>query len=372
MKGTVALMLETGGPGGAERLLLDLAEELRSRGWEVVPVGPAAGNPWLATQFRDRGFVTETFRLRGPIDWRCARDLAATLRRRQVDVVHSHEFTMAVYGTVAAAMIGRPHVITFHGSQTMTRAWRRRVAVRMALGRAIGVAVSAATRAQLATDLGIPAARLHVVINGVPIREGRPDAVRAELGIAPDDVVILAVGNLDPRKGHRRLLEALVSLRDAGLAVPWRLVIAGGRGGPELGPLESLAREREVAGRVHILQHRNDIPDLLAAAHVFAMPSLWEGLPLALLEAMLAGKPVVASRTSGIPEAVDDGVEGLLVPPGDVPALATALRAVLEDPARRQRMARAARARGLRDFTVARMATDYEALYRAARPGPAA
>jgi glycosyltransferase involved in cell wall biosynthesis len=109
--------------------------------------------------------------------------------------------------------------------------------------------------------------------------------------------------------------------------------------------------------------NRNDVTDLLALAHVFVMPSLWEGLPMAMLEAMVAGKPIVASATGGIPEAVIDGREGILVPPGEVSPLAGALRLVLTDPARRTAMAESALARARTEFTVRVMADRYEALY---------
>ena len=360
----VALLLESDGPGGAERVLLDLAEALRARGHEVCPIGPAAGCGWLAGEFRARGFVPETFTLRRVIDPQCATGLAETLRRRGVDVVHSHEFTMAVYGTVAARLVRKPHVITFHGSQTMTRALRRRVAVRQAIRwSSHAVAVSSATREQLVTDLGSVGRRIQLILNGVPVREGSAEPIRRELGIREGEVVVLAVGNLDPRKGHVILLRALLLLEQRGLSVPWRLVIAGGRGGPERKPLAALAEEAGVSERVHVLKSRGDIPDLLAAADVFAMPSLWEGLPLALLEAMVAGKPIVASATSGIPEAIRSEQDGLLVPPGDVEALATALGRLLPDPAERRRFAGAALERGRKDFTVDRVATDYERLY---------
>jgi glycosyltransferase involved in cell wall biosynthesis len=366
----IALLLESDGPGGAERVLLDLAEALRAWGHEVCPVGPATGCGWLAGEFVRRDFQPESFTLRHPLDWRCATGLADTLRRRRIDVVHSHEFTMAVFGTVAARLVRRPHVITFHGSQTMTRAFRRRAALRQAIRWShCSVAVSDATRRQLVADLGGTSDRIGVVLNGVPVRSGTPDGVRRELGIREGEVVVLAVGNLDRRKGHAVLLQALIKLHREGLAAPWRLVIAGGRGGPEREPLLDLARESGLEGRLNLLAQRDDIPDLLAAADVFAMPSLWEGLPLALLEAMVAGKPILASDTSGIPEAVRQGIDGFLTPPGDVESLAAALRRVLDDPATRARLAGAARERGHREFTIDRVAGDYERLYRGGRSG---
>jgi glycosyltransferase involved in cell wall biosynthesis len=357
----IAEMLESDGPGGAELVELRLAMALRDRGHTIVPVGPSMGCGWLAAQFRQSGFDPQTFTLRRPLDWQCLTGMIDLLRRARVDVVHSHEFTMAVYGAAAARWLKVPHIITMHGSQYVTSKWRRQVLLRWAFrSSAATVAVSQDTKRHLEKELGLAERVLRVVPNGVPARAGNRAAVRQELGVSDDHVVLLAVGSLVPRKGHAVLIEALATLG----AGQWMLAIAGG--GAERDRLSALAEERGLARQVRILGHREDVPDLLAAADVFVMPSLWEGLPLALLEAMLAGKAVVASRTSGIPEAVTDGVDGLLTTPGDVAELASALRTVLQDPGRRAALAAAAQQRALTAFTLDAMADGYEAVFREA------
>jgi glycosyltransferase involved in cell wall biosynthesis len=354
----VAQMLESDGPGGAELLMLRLAEGLRERGHEVVPVGPAQGLGWLGRLFRDAGFATETFSLRGPIDWSCAQELAAMLRRRRVDVVHSHEFTMAVYGAAAARLARCSHVITMHGNQMMMRRWRRRAALRMAFRFSDAVvAVSSDTKHTLDERLGLGSTVVRVIPNGVAVPRGDRDHVRAELGIRPGQLLVLASGSLVERKGHAVLIRALASLG----TLAWRLAIAGQ--GREREALVELSEELGVSDRVHILGFRDDMPDVLAAADIFAMPSLWEGLPLALLEAMAAGKPIVASATSGIPEAVTPELDGLLTAPGDVEALAAALQRVLGDAALRERLGSAAAARVAAEFSFDSMIRSYEALY---------
>jgi glycosyltransferase involved in cell wall biosynthesis len=127
--------------------------------------------------------------------------------------------------------------------------------------------------------------------------------------------------------------------------------------------LRAFAAEAGIADRAHILGHRGDIPDLLAAADVYAMPSLWEGLPMALLEAMFAGKAIVASRASGIPEAIDEGKDGLLADPGDEVQLATALGRLITDANLRNRLGTAARARAEKEFSAAVMTEAYERAY---------
>lgn len=346
-------------------VLVRLSEELRRRGHTVIPVGPAKGVGWLGEQLRHIGFEPRTFTLRRPVDWRCARDLARMLRELRVDVIHSHEFTMGVYGTAASLLIRKPHVITMHGNETMTKALRRRIALRWAFRNShASVGCSRSTRDTLERDLGLPAGRLGVVLNGVPEPRGVPEAVRREIGCKDGELLLFAAGTLVPRKGHMVLLQALHRLAISDCAIPWRLAIAGWRTGDEPARLEAYIAEHALGDRVHLLGQRGDVSDWLAAADVFVMPSLWEGLPLAILEAMLAGKVIVASVTSGIPEAIVSGVHGILVPPGDINALAVALRRVIEEPDLRLRLAAAARQRAELEFTIEAMTDRYEALYR--------
>lgn len=360
----IAMMLESDEPGGAEMMVYRLSEELRERGHAIVPVGPARGVGWLGDLFRQGGFATEVFHLKRPIDPGCVRRFVQLFRKHRIDVVHSHEFTMAVYGTAASQLLGLPHLITMHGGLKQYKALRRRVALRWALRSSdYAVMVSRATQTQFAANLGVNSTLFTVVPNGVPVQVGNSARVRAEFNISERERVVLAVGVLERNKGHRILLEALTRLERSGFDTPWRLIVAGGGGGSEHQPLLDVVRAAGFAGRVHIVTNRNDVADLLALADVFVMPSLWEGLPMAMLEAMVAGKAIVASATGGIPEAVIDGREGILVPPGEVAPLADALRLVLSDPTRSSSLAESAATRARKEFTVQVMADSYEALY---------
>lgn len=357
-------MIESDGPGGAEYTVLNLAEELRRRGHVVCPVVPAEGCGWLAGELRSRGFEPGTFTLRRPLDPRCVAELLRLFRRRRIGVVHTHEFTMAVYGAAAAWIARTPHIITMHGGGYFAGRWRRRAALRWAMRRSHAtVAVSGATRAALEEALG-PLGTPIVIPNGVPHRVGHGDGVRRTLGLAPDEPLILSVGNLYPVKGHRVLLEALSLLRTSRPELPWSAAIAGR--GEEEEALRRFAAEHGLADRVHLLGLRDDVPDLLAAAEIFVLPSLSEGLPLALLEAMTAGKAIAASRVGGIPEAARPEREALLVPPRDPHALAAALGRLVADPALRGRLAAAARRRMRTGFSLEAMTRAYERLYFAA------
>jgi glycosyltransferase involved in cell wall biosynthesis len=356
----IALLLESDGPGGAERMLILLAEAMRQRGHHVVPVGPAEGTGWLASQFRARGFEPEVFRLRRPVDPLCVVGIARLLERHRIDVAHSHEFSMAVYGAAAARMTGVPHMITMHGGLYFGFRRRRRAALRWAV-RASNriVAVSDATREDLRRMLRAPRLEVDVVLNGVPEQAGDRERARRELGLADTEVLLLAVGSLYRVKGHDLLIEALALL---GAEPAWRLVIAGQ--GDEEASLRRLARQRGIGDRVSFLGYREDVSDLLAAADVYVMPSRSEGMPLALLEAMFAGRAVVASAVGGIPDAL--GQSGVLVPPEDVEALASALRRLLAHDEERSMLGVSAAKTAAARFGVEAMADAYEERYQEA------
>jgi len=343
-------------------MLLQLAEELRTRGYGICPVLPAKGLGWLAKECTKRGFQPEAFSLRRPLDWRCLQGLIDILRRRDVDLVHSHEFTMAFYGAAASRWLHKPHVITMHGGQRVLSHWRRRLAFRWSMRQSRAVAaVSGATRQLFLDALHLSPDAITVVHNGiVGPPAGDPAGFRRELGVSQDEVLIVSVGNLYPVKGHHVLLQALAQLAARADLPPWRMALAGR--GRETDRLKQFAGEQGL-DRVHFLGHRPDVPDILAAADVWVMPSLSEGLPLALLEAMFAGKAVVASSVGGIPEVIQPELDGLLVAPNDPPALAGALGRLILDAGLRTRLGCAARQKAASQFSVAHMTDDYERLY---------
>lgn len=369
---SIAMMSGTVGLGGAEMVVLQLTQELRSRGHTVHPVVPLNREGWLVEALRADGFTVHRYDLRRAIDATLPARLAGQLAALGVDVIHSHEFTMAVYGAAAAQRIGRPHVITMHANQTTADRLRRRMAMRWAFKRSQTIAVSEDTRIDMESRLGLRKGLIEVIPNGIPEIRGDRSRTRQALGVTDEDVLLLSVGNLSARKAHWVLLEAAVLLRAQGLdeTHPWRVAIAGD--GEERPMLEQMIHDHQLHNRVQLLGKRTDIADLQAAADVFVLPSLWEGLPLAVLEAMFGGNPVIASDKSGIPEAVDQGVHGLLTPPGDPGALANAIASLLRDPVRRTAMGQAALERARRDFTIAAMTNAYEEqYYRGGHPGGA-
>jgi glycosyltransferase involved in cell wall biosynthesis len=227
------------------------------------------------------------------------------------------------------------------------------------------IANAEAVRRFLIESIGLPAGKIRVIRNGLDLGEFDAAAAREPSAPTPETSgapVIGTVGRLEPQKGTCYLLDAFARLPpETGPAELW--VIGGG---PDLEPLRSQAQALGVAARVRFLGPRPDVPALLGRLDLFVLPSLWEGLPNAALEAMAARRAVVATNVDGTPEAVADGVTGLLVPPADADALARAIAILLRDPERRGTLAEAGRRRVEREFGMDRMVAETQQVYREA------
>jgi glycosyltransferase involved in cell wall biosynthesis len=357
----VAHLIESDGPGGAESIVVQLAATLQAEGaWNVVFL-PANGEGWLADQLNGSGVVIDHFHLSRPLSPACARSLAAAFARHRVDIAHSHEFSMAVYGAWAAKQAGIPHVITMHGGRYYAQRLRRRLALRAAIAVSRRtVAVSDSLARDLSRDLRFRRSRILTIPNGVRFVPPERTTVRDELQLGPDDRLLVSVGNLYPVKGHQHLIDALARL--VGRYPSLHLAICGR--GKLADVLAARAHALLVAEHVHLLGLRADIREILAAADVFVLPSLSEGLPLALLEAMFAGCPIVASDVGEVATALAGGDAGVLVPPGDPQALAAALDRLLSDPHRARALGASAVRRAAAEYDLSRMIRRYTSVYQ--------
>ena len=356
----VLLAIESSGPGGAENVVLRLAEAMRSKGDEPIVATLRPG--WMTGRAEEAGLSVWIMPQRPGLDPAWIARFARRLRRERIDVLHSHEFAMNVFGGAAALLARVPALSTIHGRSWIAEKPRRVLAYRALrrLGIPI-VAVSEDLAGFLAERFGLPRTALSVVHNGIPVpplpdADGRA-ASRAALGVPADGPLLVAVGNLYPVKDHATLLRAASSLDGARVAIAGR--------GDEEARLRALAEELGMSDRLHLLGLRDDVETVLAAGDVFVQPSRSEGLPLAVLEAMGAARPVVASRVGGIGEAVRDGETGYLVPPADPARLADALRRVLEAPDSGAGLGARGRARVEAEFSIDAMADRYRELYRA-------
>jgi glycosyltransferase involved in cell wall biosynthesis len=359
----VAHLIESSGPGGAERIVADLATSFQAADTENVVFLPRDGEDWLRRQLDGSGVTIEYFRIERPVSSSCARALTKAFRTHRIDVAHSHEFSMAVYGGWAAWRAGIPHVITMHGGRYYASHLRRRLALRAAVAlSASTVAVSSPLAEALSDDLGVRRSRILMIRNGVRYVEPERVTLRDELRLRPEDRLVVSVGNLYPVKGHQYLVDALALL----VKKHPRLHIAiAGRGGLE-DALRLKASEVGLSDRMHLLGLRSDIPAILAAADIFALPSLSEGLPLALIEAMFAACPIVATSVGEVGVVLEGGQVGVLVEPGDAHALAAALDALLADPVRAKALGQRAARHARNQYSLARMVGRYANLYEQA------
>lgn len=268
------------------------------------------------------------------------RRLVGFFKDYPVDIVHTHRYKDSVLGGLAAKLAGVPHLVrTVHGLREPMRGWN---ALKFRLYEALErftlmlfgdlvVAVSAQT-AEALRKSGYRPTSVTCIHNGVDLgtivpRRSAGD-VRSELGIDPHALVIGTVGRLSPVKGHAVLLRAARLIRDQHRHATF--VIVGE--GPLQRTLADEAARLAVADACVFPGARHDVYDLLAAMDIFVLPSLSEGIPMAVLEAMALGKPVVATAVGGLPEIIQDGVTGLLVAPGDERALANACLQLITDP----------------------------------------
>ena len=356
----IAHLIETDGPGGAERVLAQLATALQAAGAWNVAFLPANREGWLTRQLEGSGVAIEYFHLERSVSPTCARWLEGALRRHRITLAHSHEFTMAVYAGWAAWRAGVPHVITMHGGRYYAARLRRRLALRAAVvlsGHT--VAVSGSVARQVSRDLSLRPSRIRTIPNGVRYVRAERTTLRDELRLGPEDRLLVSVGNLYPVKGHHHAIEALDLLVKRHPTL--HLAIAGR--GEAAEALSARARGLGLANRVHLLGLRSDIAAILATADVFVLSSLSEGLPLALLEAMFAGCPIVASDVGEVGVALAHGDAGVLVEAGNPPALAASLDRVLSDPTGARKLGERAACRAAAEYGLSQMVRRYVDVY---------
>lgn len=355
--------------GGAEEHVLTLLRGLdRSRFRPLV-----ACTPEVARKIEPdvpAGVPVTALRLRHPRDIGAAWQLAGLIRRERVAILHSHLF----YSSLFASPIGRackvPLIVeTPHIREVWRRGWKASYAVDRFAGRFVDhyIAVSDANRRYLIDEKGVPAAKVVVIHNGCDLRRfdvGHTPAasLRKDLGFPADAPILVVIGRLEPQKGHRILLDALPVIQREFPSV--RLVCVG----------EGVLRE-ELQARVHALGmddavrfvgQQSNVPDWLALADVVVLPSFYEGLPLAAIEALAATRAMVATSVDGTPEVVIAEETGLLVPPGNPGRLAGAIGRLLRDPGLRKRLAEAGREHVKVRFTDVRQVARTEALYELA------
>jgi glycosyltransferase involved in cell wall biosynthesis len=359
---TVAHFSDSEAFGGTERALLQLLGGLDRARWRPLLFhADAPGAAQLADQARALDVPTHAV----PVATRAASGvasigpLARTMRRERAAVFHAHQIwsLSCRYGIVAAACARvRARVATaqlFVEMPPLLGIDLQHALLTRCLHR--HVAVSRFVASRLRDRFHVPPRKIVVIPNAATAGATASPVARSELARDDTAPLVLTVARLDAQKG-------IVHLLDAAAAVPHvSFAIAGD--GPDRAALEQRAVALGVSDRVRFLGHRQDVPSLLAAADLFVLPSLYEGLPLAVLEAMAAGVPVIATAIGGTDEVVRDGETGMLVPPANPAALAAAIARALAGRESASRLALAARSLVAREYSVASMVRSVSHLY---------
>jgi glycosyltransferase involved in cell wall biosynthesis len=345
-------MAKVQGVGGCEQHLLTLLPALRERGVDARFLSLDAGGD--AARFHraldERRIPWQRVPCRFDVSPLLAGRVVRALRAERPDLVHTHMVHADAYGSFAAHALRAPFVSTRHNDDRYLLGPFRYVDRALMHGVSRIVAISEAVR-EFHVRAGLPAEKLVTIHYGLDEPPSTPSEVTpADVGVPDDAPLVLAVGRLIEQKDHMTLLTAFARVRES--QPDARLAILG------WGPLEQVTRERAhmlgLDGTALVLG-RVEPRDWLARADIFAHTSRWEGFGIVLLEAMLAGLPIVATRVSAVPEIVADGTTGYLVPPADADAVAERLSELIADPARRRTLGDAGRRRACDEFSVTRM-----------------
>ena len=361
------LLLVVGlGVGGTESHVLELASRIDRKRFDVVVVSLKPEGA-LVPELRARGVRVLSVNGTGKSDIRVLFRLREIFRVEQPDIVQAFLF----WANVAARIIGQMErkicVVSAYHDQVTQEGWLIRSLDRFTMRwTSRMVCCSRAVRRSVQSRIGGREEQFIMIPFGVePNRfRGVPVVPRHNLGLEEGLPVIGTVCRLvEPKKGLRFLLEAVAQLEKSAGAPVCQVLIVGE--GPAEKQLRAMARELGIASRVIFAGVRRDIPHLLSALDIFVLPSLYEGFGIAILEAMAAGLPVVATTVGGIPEFVTDGMTGRLVEPGKAEALADAIQAVLANPEQARQMGLQGQRHVQEQFEIGTVVRQHEAVYEA-------
>lgn len=352
--------------GGAERLILGMVEQMnRSRFEFHVCSLKVIRNDFLRPDFERIGVPLYSVNAKRFYDLRTFQHVARYVREHNIDIVHTQLTSADIVGRIVGKMTGRPVISTLqnepqdYNRERFDRRWLEQMTIQIC--KPYLVAVSHRIREMFIQEWQIPADSIAVIYNAVPMEPYLhvPESTSTqEDGVS---TVITNIGRLSPQKAQHHLLEAAQIVLTQRPEVRFMIV---GQGRLE-GELKAQAQMLGISDQVLFTGPRKDIPDILAQTDIFVLSSLWEGLPLTAIEAMASARAVVLTDVGGNRELVETSGNGLIVPPNDVPALAEALLALVNDAQRRIAFGKAARERVRVDFSIETITRQYEMLYEA-------
>lgn len=361
---TILHTIETGGPGGAETVLLELASRLDPNRFRSIALLP--GGHWLPQQLESRNIPVIIAKSDAWYDLSLLRAMAKTIRKENVDLIHSHLADQNFYSCLIGCLTGCKAIATYHGTLRLSgrNGLRRSIKSWVVRHSAVAVVVVSDYLQQSFKAAGFPAQKMVRIYNGVDLDRFSPHQggrLRAELSLEGTAKLVGMVANLRRSKGYEHFVQAARQVADC---IPEARFIAVGEIEETIAErMRELLRRLGLEERFFLLGFRSDIPQILRDLDVFVLSSTDEGLSIATIEAMAAGKPVVVTRSGGPQEIVEDGETGFLVPPADPEALAAKICEVLRHPDVGARLGARARGEVVGRFTLTKMVGEYESLY---------
>jgi glycosyltransferase involved in cell wall biosynthesis len=366
----VLQLISSGGYYGAENMLLNLCASQEQSGCQnslLIFYNVHVPNVEFYERARRRGISVRMVHCNGRADWRAVRQIEEYIHEDGVELVHTHGYKADLYGYLAAWRCHKPVVATCHNWVGGTAALGIYNHLdRMVLKKFNALAAVSDAVAHRLLAFGVPTEKIKTITNGIDVtafERAQPlPLLRAE-----GSTVVGVVARLDMQKGFEYLLQAAREL--CKMFSDLKIVIAGE--GPDRSKIEDIIQQYGLQSSVVLVGQQSNMPAVYAAMDIFVLPSLNEGLPMTVLEAMAASKPVIATRVGAIPSVIKDGENGLLVAPKDSEGLRNAVASLLSDPERRQRMGDQAHAWVSQNYTSEAMALRYREMYEEVLGKPA-
>lgn len=348
--------------GGAEGQLCELVKGLNKEKYEISVCCLTRGGP-LQEKIEELGVPVYILGKRNKLDFTILFRLASLLKIKKIDLVHTWMFTANMWGRLAAILAHTPSIIASERTVAFEKDTCRNVVDKI-LARVTALIIANSNGVKRSClKRGLPSEKLKVIPNScdLEIFGQREDSgkIKRELGIKDGSLLVGSIGVLRPEKGHRFLVHSIPAVLNI---FPEAIFILVGDG-PQREELEELSVKLGIPQKVNFLGQRRDVPDILSCLNVFVLPSLYEGLPNAVLEAMACGLPVVATDVEGTNEVVVDGETGILVSPKDPERLAEAIISLLKNKELARQMGEAGQKRVEEKFSLEKMVNSVEEVY---------
>lgn len=369
-RGKITHLIDSLGSGGAERLLVAYAPRLAKLGFDVdVVVLHERGGNWMREPLEAAGVPVRTVEVDKLRRVDQIIGFHQAMKKSAPDLMHAHLEFASMLSSISGHLQNKPVVATLHtldAPEAVDRQSARRWLMYKTLARyADRVICLTKANADIARQTGLGSASIEILPNGVEVEQyAQPPltdrkTLREQHNIPLDAPLAVSVCVLRPEKGLDRLLRAFPKVRER--LPDAHLLMVGD--GPEMGRLTEMVENEGLAGFVHLAGYRKDVADVMHAADLFVLPTLFDAQPTVIMEAMAACLPVVSTTFAGIPDMIEHGKHGLLVTPDDVPALADALATVLADPAMGKAFGMAGRVRATEEFSMNRQIERLAGMY---------